>query len=178
MPGDLHTCTQCDHAHSFTHHKGLSFQIIELEDSGLPQQGILPAHFSQKNNNKGNPQMFGKDSFHCEMEATFAKCIVAFWTNSWDTFPYLHCPLGKNQLHHPQGSQHKSCCRWWHCCHRHSCIGRQTPRARSHGAGHLKTIWNILSFGNSGSLALWNGTLANFGKIKNYVLNKHTIHFF
>ena len=26
----------------FTHHKGLSYQIIELEDSGLPQQGILP----------------------------------------------------------------------------------------------------------------------------------------
>ena len=26
-----------------------------------------PAHFSQKNNNKGNPQMFGKDSFHCEV---------------------------------------------------------------------------------------------------------------
>ena len=26
----------------FTHHKGLSYQIFELEDSGLPQQGILP----------------------------------------------------------------------------------------------------------------------------------------
>ena len=26
----------------FTHHKGFSYQIIELEDSGLPQQGILP----------------------------------------------------------------------------------------------------------------------------------------
>ena len=32
----------CDYAHSFTHQKGLSYQIIELEDSGLPQQGILP----------------------------------------------------------------------------------------------------------------------------------------
>ena len=32
----------CDHAHSFTHQKGLSYQIFELEDSGLPQQGILP----------------------------------------------------------------------------------------------------------------------------------------
>ena len=26
----------------FTHQKGLSYQIFELEDSGLPQQGILP----------------------------------------------------------------------------------------------------------------------------------------
>ena len=26
----------------FSHHKGLSFQIYELENSGLPQQGILP----------------------------------------------------------------------------------------------------------------------------------------
>ena len=41
----------------FTHHKGFPYQIIELEDSGLLQQGILPkgqdtisasAHFSQK----------------------------------------------------------------------------------------------------------------------------------
>ena len=32
----------CEHAHSFTHQKGLSYQIIEEEDSGLPQQGILP----------------------------------------------------------------------------------------------------------------------------------------
>ena len=32
----------CDHAHSFTHQKGLSYEIFEIEDSGLPQQGILP----------------------------------------------------------------------------------------------------------------------------------------
>ena len=39
----------CVHGHmlsllalGFTHQKGLSNQIFELEDSGLPQQGILP----------------------------------------------------------------------------------------------------------------------------------------
>ena len=32
----------CDHAHSFTHKKGFSYQIIEEEYLGLPQQGILP----------------------------------------------------------------------------------------------------------------------------------------
>ena len=37
------------------HQNGLSYLIIELEDSGQPVQGIQP-----KNNNKGNPQMFGK----------------------------------------------------------------------------------------------------------------------
>ena len=41
MPGYLHLA--CDHTHSFTHQKGLPYQIFELEDSGLPpQQGILP----------------------------------------------------------------------------------------------------------------------------------------
>ena len=45
----------CDHAHSFTHQKGLSYQIIDLEDSGLPQQGILP--ITAKNSNS-EAQMF------------------------------------------------------------------------------------------------------------------------
>ena len=36
------THLECDHAHSFTHQKGLPYQIIQEEDSGLPQQGILP----------------------------------------------------------------------------------------------------------------------------------------
>ena len=45
------TSTHCAWSHAkcvsllalgFTHHKGFSYQIIELEDSGLPQQGILP----------------------------------------------------------------------------------------------------------------------------------------
>ena len=31
-----------DSAHSLTHYQDLSYQIFELEDSGLPQQGILP----------------------------------------------------------------------------------------------------------------------------------------
>ena len=30
-----------------THHKGLPYQIIEEEDSGLPQQGILPISAKQ-----------------------------------------------------------------------------------------------------------------------------------
>ena len=53
MPGDL----ACDHAQSFTHQKGLSYQIYELEDSGLPQQGILPIS-AKKISSK--IQMFGK----------------------------------------------------------------------------------------------------------------------
>ena len=37
----------------FTHQKGLSYQIFELEDSGLPQQGILPIS-AKKNKNNGH----------------------------------------------------------------------------------------------------------------------------
>ena len=40
MPGGL--ITACDHAHSFIHQKGLSYQMFQLKDSGLQQQGILP----------------------------------------------------------------------------------------------------------------------------------------
>ena len=46
IPSGVYNCV---HGHilsllalGFTHHKGFSYQIIELEDSGLPQQGILP----------------------------------------------------------------------------------------------------------------------------------------
>ena len=54
MLGDLHLA--CDHANSFTHQKGFSNQIFELQDSGLPQLGILPIS-ARKNNNKGKPEM-------------------------------------------------------------------------------------------------------------------------
>ena len=43
-------------ASGFTHYQDLSYQILQLEDLGLPQQGILP--ISAKNNNYIWPQMF------------------------------------------------------------------------------------------------------------------------
>ena len=39
----------------FTHQEGLSYQIFELEDSGLPQQGILPISAKKQ---QQRPQMF------------------------------------------------------------------------------------------------------------------------
>ena len=39
----------------FTHQKGLYYQMFELEDSGLPQQGILPISAKKQ---KQWPQMF------------------------------------------------------------------------------------------------------------------------
>ena len=48
-----------------THHKGFSYQIFELEDSGLPQQGILPIS-ARKTTTKVNHRSLEKDSFHCE----------------------------------------------------------------------------------------------------------------
>ena len=55
----------CDHAHSFTHQKGLSYQIFELEDSGLPQQGILP--ISAKKTITMATEVWKKDSPHCAL---------------------------------------------------------------------------------------------------------------
>ena len=46
----------------FTHQKGLSYQIFELEDSGLPQQGILPIS-ATKTTTKANHRFLGKDFF-------------------------------------------------------------------------------------------------------------------
>ena len=48
----------------FTHHKGLSYQIFELEDSGLPQQGILPIS-AKKAITMANHRCLEKDSPHC-----------------------------------------------------------------------------------------------------------------
>ena len=63
MPGDLKHLA-CDHAHSFTHQKGLSYHIFELEDSGLPQQGIL--HISaRKTKTMATDVCLEKDSSHC-----------------------------------------------------------------------------------------------------------------
>ena len=56
---------ECDHAHSFTHQKGLSYQIFELEDSGLPQQGVLPIS-ARKTIIMANHRCLEKDSPHCE----------------------------------------------------------------------------------------------------------------
>ena len=50
----------------FTHHKGLSYQIFELEDSGLPQQGILPIS-ARKTTTKAKHRCLEKDSSHCEV---------------------------------------------------------------------------------------------------------------
>ena len=49
----------------FTHEKDLSYEIFELEDSGLPQQGILPIS-ARKTTTKANHGCLKKDSFHCE----------------------------------------------------------------------------------------------------------------
>ena len=55
------------YAHSFTYQKGLSYQIFELGDSGLPQQGILPIS-ATKTTTKANHRCLEKDSFHCAMK--------------------------------------------------------------------------------------------------------------
>ena len=56
----------CDSAHSFIHHQDLSYQIFELEDSGLPQQGILPIS-ARKTITKAYHRCLEKDSFHCAL---------------------------------------------------------------------------------------------------------------
>ena len=55
----------------FTHHKGFSYQIFELEDSGLPQQGILPIS-ARKTTTKANHRCLEKDSFHCAWATLFS----------------------------------------------------------------------------------------------------------
>ena len=52
-----------DHAHNFTHQKGFSYQIFELEDSGLPQHGILTISARKTTTRANKPQMFGKRLF-------------------------------------------------------------------------------------------------------------------
>ena len=59
----------CDHAHSFTHQEGLSYQIFGLEDSGLPQQGILP--ISAKKPNNGHRSL----ALLCPVEKIPVTCI-------------------------------------------------------------------------------------------------------
>ena len=56
----------CDHAHSFTHQKVLSYQIFEQEDSGLPEQGILPIS-ARKTITMATDVCLGKDSPHCAL---------------------------------------------------------------------------------------------------------------
>ena len=58
----------------FTHTKGLSFQIFELEDSGLPQQGILPIS-ARKTITKANHRCLEKDSPHCAMYSVFFRFL-------------------------------------------------------------------------------------------------------
>ena len=69
------TVCNCVHGHmlsvslsplalGFTHQKGLSYQIFELEDSGLPQQGILP-NSARKTITMSNHRYLEKDSPHC-----------------------------------------------------------------------------------------------------------------
>ena len=65
MPGDFKHLAR-DHAHGFTHQKGLSYQIFELEDSGLPQQGILPIS-ARKTITMATDVCLEKDSPYCGM---------------------------------------------------------------------------------------------------------------
>ena len=53
----------CDNAHSLTHYQDLSYQIFELEDSGLPKQGILPIS-ARKTITMANRRCLEKDSPH------------------------------------------------------------------------------------------------------------------
>ena len=53
MPLAFLTKLSIYYALNFMHQNGLSYLIIELEDSGQPVQGIQP-----KNNNNGKGQMF------------------------------------------------------------------------------------------------------------------------
>ena len=55
------------YAHSFTHQKGLSYQIFELEDSGLPQQSILPIS-ARKTITMANHRCLEKGSPHFVIE--------------------------------------------------------------------------------------------------------------
>ena len=48
----------------FTHQKGLSYHIFELEDSGLSQQGILPIS-ARKTKTMDTDVCLKKDSPHC-----------------------------------------------------------------------------------------------------------------
>ena len=75
----------CDHAHSFTHQKGLSYQIFELEDSGLPQQGILPIT-ARKTITMTIHRCFKKDSPHC----------AKVWIMSWNLFQNVHIVVAVN----------------------------------------------------------------------------------
>ena len=50
----------------FTHQKGLFYQIFELEDSGLPQQSILPIS-ARKTVTMANHRCLEKDSHHCAL---------------------------------------------------------------------------------------------------------------
>ena len=57
-----------------THQKGLSYKIFELEDSGLPQQGILPIS-ARKTTTMATDVWLEKDSPHCAL-------IVCLWKNT------------------------------------------------------------------------------------------------
>ena len=61
----------------FTHQNGLSYQIFELEDSGLPQQGILP--ISAKKQQQGQPTEVWKKTIHTvhRHQAHFLKMVNA-----------------------------------------------------------------------------------------------------
>ena len=56
----------------------LSYQIIELEDSGLPQQGILPIS-AKKRITMATEVLGKKDSSHCGLEVV---CDIAARTKS------------------------------------------------------------------------------------------------
>ena len=60
----------------FTHQKGLSYQIFELEDSGLLQQGILPIS-ARKTITMANHRCLEKNSPHC---AVLHSPLIAFRT--------------------------------------------------------------------------------------------------
>ena len=84
----------CDHAHSFTHSQGLPYQILEGEDSGLPQQGILPIS-AKKTITMANHRWLEKDFSHCAVaQVSLQACFfVHFGKNS------MHWPLANTQCH-------------------------------------------------------------------------------
>ena len=63
----------------FTHYQDLSYQIFELEDSGLPQQGILPIS-ARKTIIMANHICLEKDSLHCGFRVDMSKALHLVYT--------------------------------------------------------------------------------------------------
>ena len=90
----------CDNAHSFTHQEGICYQIFELEDSGLPQQGILPIS-AKKTTTKATDVCFEKDCLHCEaVQSKMVSKAVRRTTKRWHFYWWRH-PQWKESFSKP-----------------------------------------------------------------------------